>query len=149
MLTLRVVDAEPNSNAPIVNILYHPLSGQCAKVNDKNEIELGSCETKSRWVRGEDTTKIVLHGTKKCLTIVGEGLPVVVSDCERNNNSWKFVSLSKLHLATINQHEEQLCLQKNSNSSTIVTSKCICIKDDSQCLDDPQSQWFQLVQTNV
>ncbi|QCE03763.1 endoglucanase [Vigna unguiculata] len=101
---------EPNSNASIVNILYQPLSGQCAQVNDKNEVELGSCETKNRWVRGEDTTKIVLHGSKKCLTTVGEGLPVVVFDCERNKNSWKFVSLSKLHLATLNQHEEQVCL---------------------------------------
>ncbi|XP_027905812.1 glycosyl hydrolase 5 family protein-like [Vigna unguiculata] len=107
---LQRKNLEPNSNASIVNILYQPLSGQCAQVNDKNEVELGSCETKNKWVRGEDTTKIILHGSKKCLTTVGEGLLVVVFDCERNNNSWKFVSLSKLHLATLNQHEEQVCL---------------------------------------
>jgi len=129
--------------------MYHPLSGRCAQVNEKNEVELGSCETKNRWVGGENGTKIILHGTKKCLTAAGEGLPVVVSDCERKSSSWKSVSLSKLHLATMNQQEEQLCLQKDSNSSSIVTSKCICIKDDSLCLDDPQSQWFQLVETNV
>lgn len=146
---MLVLDAEPNSMAPIVNILYHPLSGQCAQVNDRNEVELGSCESKHRWARGEDETKLLLHSTEKCLTATGEGLPVVVSDCETNNSSWKSESLSKLHLASLNQQEEQLCLQKDSNSSTIVTSKCICIKDDSECLDDPQSQWFQLVQTNV
>ncbi|XP_027905958.1 glycosyl hydrolase 5 family protein-like [Vigna unguiculata] len=146
---LQRKNIEPNSKAPIVNILYHPLSGQCVQVNDKNEVELGRCETKTRWVRAENETKIILHGTKKCLTTTGEGLPVIVSDCERNNSSWRSASLSKLHLATMNQQQEQLCLQKDSNSSTIVTSKCICIKDDSLCLDDPQSQWFQLVQTNV
>lgn len=118
-------------------------------MNEKNEVELGSCESKNRWVGGENGTKILLHGTKKCLTAAGEGHPVVVSDCERKMSSWKSVSLSKLHLATMNEQEEQLCLQKDPNSNTIVTSKCICIKDDSQCLDDPQSQWFQLVHTNV
>ncbi|XP_068477312.1 glycosyl hydrolase 5 family protein-like [Phaseolus vulgaris] len=146
---LQRKNIEPISKAPIVNIMYHPLSGRCAQVNEKNEVELGSCETKNRWVGGENGTKIILHGTKKCLTAAGEGLPVVVSDCERKSSSWKSVSLSKLHLATMNQQEEQLCLQKDSNSSSIVTSKCICIKDDSLCLDDPQSQWFQLVETNV
>ncbi|WVZ17110.1 hypothetical protein V8G54_010092 [Vigna mungo] len=147
---LQRKNLEPNSKAPIVNILYHPLSGQCAQVNDRNEVELGSCESKHRWVRGEDDeTKMLLHRTEKCLTATGEGLPVVVSDCETKNSSWKSESLSKLHLASMNEQEEQLCLQKDSNSSTIVTSKCICINDDSECLDDPQSQWFQLVQTNV
>ncbi|BAT97907.1 hypothetical protein LR48_Vigan11g036200 [Vigna angularis] len=145
---LQRKNIEPNSMAPIVNILYHPLSGQCAQVNERNEVELGSCESKHRWVRGEDETKMLLHGSEKCLTATGEGLPVVVSDCERKNSSWKSESLSKLHLA-MNEQEEQLCLQKDSNSSTIVTAKCICIKDDSECLDDPQSQWFQLVKTNV
>ncbi|PNX80214.1 hypothetical protein L195_g036211, partial [Trifolium pratense] len=38
---------------------------------------------------------------------------------------------------------------KDSSSSVVVTSKCICIKDDSLCLDDPMHQWFQHVATNV
>jgi len=66
--------------------LYHPLSGQCAQVNEKNEVELGSCETKNRWVHGENATKILLQGIKKCLTAAGEGLPIIVSDCERKNS---------------------------------------------------------------
>lgn len=142
--------AEPSSKVPSLYILYHPLSGQCAQVNGKNELEVGSCESKNRWVRSRNGTEILLHGTKKCLTAAAEGLSVVVSDeCQSKNSSWETVSLSKLHLATTDQHEKQLCLQKDSNSSSIVTSKCICIKDDSQCLDDPQSQWFQLVATNA
>ncbi|RDX71319.1 hypothetical protein CR513_49352, partial [Mucuna pruriens] len=147
---LQRKNQEPTSKAPIVHILYHPLSGQCAQVNDKNELEVGSCESKNRWVHGGNGTQILLHGTKKCLIAAGEGLPVALSDdCKSKNSSWKHVSLSKLHLATMDQHENQLCLQKDSNSSSIVTSKCICVKDDSLCLDDPQSQWFQFVATNV
>lgn len=145
-----VVDAEPTSKAPIFFILYHPLSGQCAQVNHKNELEVGSCESKNRWIHGEHESPIHLHGTKKCLTAGGEGLPVTLSgDCQSKSSSWKSVSLSKLHLATMDHNEKQLCLQKGFNSSSIVTSKCICIEDDSLCLDDPQSQWFQLVATNV
>lgn len=119
-------------------------------MNSKNELEVGSCETKDRWMHDGDGANIHLVSTKKCLTAGLEGLPVTVSnDCQSKKSSWIFVSPSKLHLATTDQHGEYLCLQKDSNSSNIVTSKCICIGDDSTCLDDPQSQWFQLVPTNV
>ncbi|XP_057737123.1 glycosyl hydrolase 5 family protein-like isoform X2 [Arachis stenosperma] len=82
-----------------------------------------------------------------------QGFPVTLSnDCKSKNSSWIFVSPSKLHLATTNIQSdgEYLCLQKDSNSPTILTSKCICIEDDddSTCLNNPQSQWFQLVPTN-
>ncbi|XP_027337388.1 glycosyl hydrolase 5 family protein-like [Abrus precatorius] len=141
---------DPTSKVPIAYILYHPLSGQCAQVNDKNELEVGSCDNQNRWIYGGNGSQILLQGSKKCLTASSEGLPVAVSDdCQSKNSSWKSVSLSKLHLATMDQDGEQICLQKNSNSSIIVTSKCICIEDDSLCLNDPQSQWFQLVPTNV
>ncbi|XP_020213289.1 glycosyl hydrolase 5 family protein [Cajanus cajan] len=147
---LQRKNQEPTSKAPLVNILYYPLTGHCVQVNDKNELELGSCENKNRWVHGGKGTQILLHGTKKCLTAPGEGHPVVVSDdCQSKTSSWKPESLSKLHLATVDQHGKQLCLEKDSNSSSIVTSKCICINDDSLCLDDPRSQWFQLVAANV
>ncbi|MED6186825.1 hypothetical protein PIB30_070415 [Stylosanthes scabra] len=117
LLQMKIQD--PTSKKANANIIYYPLSGQCAKVNHKNELELVT----------------------------------VSDDCEnknKKNNSWRKVSLSKLHLATFDHKSgKTLCLQKDPNSSTIVTSKCICITDDSQCLDDPQSQWFQLVPTNV
>lgn len=128
--------------------MYHPITGQCAQVNNKNELEIGSCENQNRWIYSKDGTQILLSGTKKCLTASSEGLSVSVSDdCHSKKSLWKAVSLSKLHLATMDRN--QLCLQKDSNSSAVVTSKCICIDDDSLCLDDPTSQWFQLVPTNV
>ncbi|KAL1338031.1 hypothetical protein HN51_032720 [Arachis hypogaea] len=135
------------------SILYYPLSGQCVKVNGRNELEVSSCETKDRWIHDGDGGNINLVKTNKCLTSNGEGFPVTLSnDCKSKNSSWMFVSRSKLHLATTNIQSdgEYLCLQKDSNSPTILTSKCICIEDDddSTCLNNPQSQWFQLVPTN-
>ncbi|XP_028769654.1 glycosyl hydrolase 5 family protein-like [Neltuma alba] len=150
---LQRKNQDPTSKFPIANILYYPLSGQCVHVNQKNELEVGSCENKiERWVH-EDGSQILLSGTNKCLTASGEGLPVVVSDgnnCQsKQSSSWKSASLSKLHLATVDQHGKQLCLHQDANSSTIVTRRCICILDDPTCLDDPRSQWFQFVPTNL
>ncbi|XP_061340174.1 glycosyl hydrolase 5 family protein-like [Gastrolobium bilobum] len=140
----------PTSTVPNAYILYHPLTGQCVQLNNKNELEVGSCENQNRWTYSGDGSQILLDGTNKCLTAADEGLPVTVSDdCQSKKSSWLSVSLSKLHLATVDQDGKQLCLQKDSNSSHVVTSKCICVKDDSFCLNDPQSQWFQFVSTNV
>ncbi|XP_057454557.1 glycosyl hydrolase 5 family protein-like [Lotus japonicus] len=148
---LQRKNQDPTSKVPESYILYHPLSGQCVQVNHKSELEIGSCENQNRWIYGGDGSQVLLHGNnKKCLSAAGEGKPVIVSDdCQGKNSSWKSVSLSKFHLATMDQDKEQLCLQKDSSSSSVVTSKCICVEDDSLCLDDPQSQWFQFVATNV
>lgn len=143
------LNADPTSKRSKAYIMYHPLTGKCVQVNENNKLEIGSCENQKRWTyKG---SQIFLKESQKCLTASGEGLPVSVSDdCESKNSSWKTASPSKLHLATVNQDgKQQLCLQKDTNSSAVVTSKCICIHDDSLCLDDPQSQWFQLVATNV
>ncbi|KAL4322567.1 hypothetical protein AHAS_Ahas14G0223400 [Arachis hypogaea] len=78
-----------------------------------------------------------------------EGDPAVVSsDCSSSDlsSSWKFISHSGLHLQDNNTG---LCLDKDRNSSILVTNKCICVGDDTGCLDNPQSQCFQLVTTNV
>jgi hypothetical protein len=65
-------------------------------------------------------------------------------------SSWRSVSKTGLHLATSDGNRSLLCLEMDSDSSKIVTRKCICIDDyDSSCLDNPQSQWFQLISTNV
>lgn len=147
---LVFLNIDPTSKVSQTYIMYHPVTGQCVQVNDKNELEIGSCENQNRWIYSKDGSKILLSGTNKCLTASSEGLSVSVSDdCQSKNSFWKATSLSKLHLATMNQDGKQLCLQKDSNSSAVVTSKCICIDNDSLCLDDPTSQWFQLVATNV
>ncbi|XP_024640787.1 glycosyl hydrolase 5 family protein [Medicago truncatula] len=145
---LQRKNQDPTSKVSEAYIMYHPLTGQCGQVNDKNELEIGSCENQTRWIY--NGSQILLNDSKKCLTAIGEGLPVAISDdYENKNSSWKSESLSRLHLATVDQNGKHLCLHKDYNSSFVVTSKCICINDDSLCLDDPQSQWFQLVATNV
>ncbi|XP_045800301.1 glycosyl hydrolase 5 family protein-like isoform X3 [Trifolium pratense] len=146
---LQRKNQDPTSKLPNAYILYHPLSGNCAQVNNNNELEIGSCANQNKWTY--NGSQILFNNTSKCLTSAGEGFPVSVSDnCQSKNSSWQTASLSKLHLATVDQDGKQLCLQdSNSFNSSVVASKCICINDDSLCLDDPQSQWFQLVATNV
>ncbi|KAI4328758.1 hypothetical protein L6164_021090 [Bauhinia variegata] len=147
---LQRKNQDPSSKLPYQSIMYHPQSGQCVQVNAKDELELGSCETKNRWIHKGNGAELLLSGTNKCLHAAGEGKPALVrGDCKSNKSSWKPVSLTKLHLANFEEHGRGLCLQKDLNSSSIVTVKCICITDDSSCLDNPQSQWFQLVFTNV
>ncbi|XP_020997363.1 glycosyl hydrolase 5 family protein-like isoform X1 [Arachis duranensis] len=140
---------DPSSKAPYSHILYHPQSGLCVKADQNyNRIELGDCKKASGW--NQEGDKIKLNGDH-CLKSLGtEGDPAVLSsDCSSSSDlssSWKFISDSGLHL----QHNNTgLCLDKDRNSSILVTNKCICIGDDTGCLDNPQSQWFQLVPTNV
>ncbi|KAL4382533.1 hypothetical protein AHAS_Ahas04G0243000 [Arachis hypogaea] len=139
---------DPSSKAPYSHILYHPQSGLCVKADQNyNQIELGDCKKASGWKQEGD--KIKLNGDH-CLKSLGiEGDPAVLSsDCSSSDlsSSWKFISHSGLHLQDNNTG---LCLDKDRNSSILVTNKCICVGHDTGCLDNPQSQWFQLVPTNV
>ncbi|KAL1360805.1 hypothetical protein HN51_006189 [Arachis hypogaea] len=138
---------DPSSKAPYSHILYHPQSGLCVKADQNyNQIKLGDCKKASGW--NQEGDKIKLNGDH-CLKSLGkEGDPAVVSsDCSSGDlsSSWKFISDSGLHL----QDNIGLCLDKDRNSSILVTNKCICVRDHVGCLDNPQRQWFQLVPTNV
>lgn len=49
-------------NFPCVSILYHPLTGQRAQVNDKNELEFGNFENQKRWIYdGSQILLMTLH----------------------------------------------------------------------------------------
>ncbi|PNX94957.1 endoglucanase e1, partial [Trifolium pratense] len=112
---LQRKNQDPTSKLSNAYILYHPLSGNCAQVNNNNELEIGSCVNQNKWTY--NGSQILFNNTSKCLTSAGEGLPVSVSDnCQSKNSSWQTASLSKLHLATVDQDGKQLCLQ-DSNSS--------------------------------
>lgn len=112
---------------------------------------MGDCKSNSLWSFEGDGSPIRLMNSAMCLKAVGEGLPPSLSeDCLSAQSSWKAVSRSGLHLASFAKDGELLCLEKDSNSTKIVTKKCICIGDDDpSCLDDPLNQWFRLVPTNV
>ncbi|AES77604.2 hydrolyzing O-glycosyl compounds hydrolase [Medicago truncatula] len=140
---------EPSSNSSKSYVIYHPLSGQCVKVNTNNELELGDCEWASKWNQEGQQIKLVGNGTY--IEAVSDGSQVKVSnDCKSKQSFWKTLSATNLHLGTLDEQGQNLCLQRESTTSPkIVTKKCICIDDNPACLDDPQSQWFQLVTTNV
>ncbi|KAI5396146.1 hypothetical protein KIW84_062372, partial [Lathyrus oleraceus] len=116
---LQRKNQDPTSKHCNEYMMYHPLTGQCAQVNENNEIEIGNCENQKRW--SYNGSQIILSDSKKCLSASGEGLPVSVSDdCESKNSSWKTASLSKLHLATVDKNGKELCLHKDSNSSVVM-----------------------------
>ncbi|KAL5749990.1 hypothetical protein ACOSP7_024593 [Xanthoceras sorbifolium] len=142
---------DPNSNLSTSYILYHPESGNCVGANGKNKIYTSNSRRWSRWSHDGDGAPIRLMGSALCLKVAGDGLPPVLSsDCLSQQSAWKSVSNSKLHLAAKDQHGEYLCLDKiSAKSSKILTRKCICIDDDSDCLENPQSQWFKFISTNV
>ncbi|KAK7362977.1 hypothetical protein VNO77_05102 [Canavalia gladiata] len=148
---LQRVLQDPTSKASKSHIMFHPLSGNCGHVNNSNEIVMGDCKSNSLWSYEGDGSPIRLMNSALCLKAIGEGLsPTLSEDCLSPQSSWKAVSKTGLHLATYDTDGDLLCLDRDSDSSKIVTRKCICIHDnDSSCLDNPQSQWFQLISTNL
>nr|KYP51267.1 Endoglucanase [Cajanus cajan] len=142
---------DPNSKASKSHIMFHPLTGYCVHVNNTNTLVMGNCKTNRLWNFEGNGSPIRLMDSALCLKAAGEGLPPTLSeDCLSPQSSWKTVSMTGLHLATLDKKGGLLCLERDSNTSQIVTNKCICIgDDDSLCLDNPQSQWFKLVPTNM
>ena len=105
--------------------------------------------------RGRERRAIRLMGSGLCLKAVGEGVPATLStDCSSPQARWKLISASKLHIAAVGEKGEPLCLDgKVSNSSSILTRKCMCSLHgdglDSNCHKNPQRQWFKFVPSNL
>ncbi|KAL1551965.1 cellulase [Salvia divinorum] len=105
----------------------------------------------SRWDQHLDGSPIKLEGDAGCLSVIGDVVsPRVSEDC---SSKWKIVSSSGLHFAAQDGKGEYLCLEVNASDSRIVTKKCLCVGKDLSnlrtCADNPQSQWFKFVPTNV
>lgn len=130
--------------------MFHPFTGYPVHVNEKSEFYVSSnINLWSRWGHDGNGTPLRLLGTALCLTVVGDGLELVLStDCSSQQTLWSEVSQSSLQLAAKDVNGNLLCLDKSPDSSHIIATKCICIEDDSSCLDDPQSQWFKLIRTS-
>ncbi|KAL0541975.1 hypothetical protein IC582_022058 [Cucumis melo] len=140
---------DPNSNFTTTFIMYHPLSGGCVRMNKKYQLGISSCKTSNRWSHEQDSAPIKLAGSILCLKAIGVGLPPILSqDCSSQQSIWRYASNAKLQLATVDEQGQALCLQRASHSHQIVTNKCLCTID-SQCQEDPQSQWFTLVPSNL
>lgn len=145
--------ADPNSKAENYLILYHPLSGHCAKVVD-NEVRAAECWDVSQWNHEGEGSPIRLKGTDLCLTAIGDGLPVgLTHDCMTEQSTWKLALNSPHQLANQDEHGNDLCLEFDPNySKKVLTTKCIVSEeddDDSIKLKNPQGQWFKLISSNA
>ncbi|KAI3974968.1 hypothetical protein MKX01_005079 [Papaver californicum] len=102
------------------------------------------------WSYAGNQTPIKLMGTSKCLKPVGNALPVtVLNDCL---SVWKVISDSIIRLAAMDTKGRSFCLDYNPSKYPLVLSnECLCVSNDesSKCKENPETQWFKLMQTNV
>lgn len=140
---------DPKSTAPLNYIMYHPQSGACVGEGMDGQIRAGNCKGLTRWTHNGHEGPLELKRTGLCLKAIGDGLPPILTpDCSQT--TWKPISASKLHLASKDHRGEYLCLHLEPPfAGNIVTKKCICVGDDPTCKDNPTSQWFKLVETNI
>ncbi|XP_027774571.1 glycosyl hydrolase 5 family protein-like [Solanum pennellii] len=140
---------DPKSKKPKYYLLFHPQSGKCLNVATNNVVEASSCIGASRWIYHGDGTSIRLTGTSSCLTTSKEGMPLTLSkDCTNNEKSrWQLAS--NYQLSNVDENGKELCLDFDTNSSfnKVLVRKCVGL--DGKSIDNPQSQWFKLVSTNV
>ncbi|XP_043706633.1 glycosyl hydrolase 5 family protein-like [Telopea speciosissima] len=148
---LQEIIQDPRSDTPTYHIIFHPLSGLCVRVNENNSVEASDCRDRSHWSYEGGQAPIRLLGTGLCLGVTGDGLPVTLSStCSSEQSNWSIVSSSKLHVAAKDVEGRALCLEINSsNSSTILTSKCVCSIDDNNCDENLETKWFKLIPTNL
>ncbi|OVA18920.1 Glycoside hydrolase [Macleaya cordata] len=111
------------------------LQGSYYRRNDSPDFEeyygvLGKTWNQTRNPKFEERYRLI----QQKLQAVGNGLPGTVStDCSSKQSIWKVISSSKLQLATMDEQGKSLCLENNSNSSTILIKECLCPTDDEKC----------------
>ncbi|XP_058102111.1 glycosyl hydrolase 5 family protein-like [Magnolia sinica] len=146
----KFFNADPGSNGSSYLILYHPLSGHCIEGSKDGNIQATDCQRRSKWIYNGNKTPIQLMGTDQCLRVAGNGLsPILSTNCSDDQSRWRMVSSSKLQIATMDAQGGFQCLEKSSsNSSTIITSQCLCL-NESTCDENPETQWFNFVSSNL
>lgn len=84
-----------------------------------------------------------------CLKATANGEKVTFGIfCSDSASNWELISDSKMHLSvklTANT-SSILCLDVDSDGSTIVTSTCRCLGKDQTC--DPENQWFRIIDSS-
>lgn len=139
--------ADPFSKASTYYNMYHPATGTCSMANTKdNQVYQVDCSQKSGWDHTSDGTPISLHNDASCLTVAGEGLPVTLTkQCTDTKSLWSLMSDLKLHIGVKDPKGGDLCLEwgASGNATVLVSNKCDLQSDTSQ------TQWFQLLPTNL
>lgn len=145
--------ADPRSSVTIYQLIYHPSTGQCLSADEReNIVALRDCEGRARWSYKGDGDPIFLSdgNATVCLRLVGDGQPVQLSDkCEDMQSFWRVGSSAGFGLIGKDANGRELCMQRESeNSSVILSSQCLCL-NGSACSDDPRRQWFKIVHSNL
>ncbi|CAH9132169.1 unnamed protein product [Cuscuta epithymum] len=146
---------DPKLSKKTYQLLYHPLTGQCARAIG-DQIQMSNCLGASRCAHEADGMPIKMIESSKCVTMVGEDIPVALShgckddDKNQSTNKWKLAaSDSMFQLKSKDDNGLELCLDFNSSYSTsmLLTRKCIGLEEGDK--RNPQSQWFKLITSNV
>ncbi|XP_071905798.1 glycosyl hydrolase 5 family protein-like [Coffea arabica] len=102
---------DPKSDGRSYKILYHLLSGKCARANKNNDIYVSECWEMSKWDHQGEGTPTILQGTRSCLKAIGDGLLVALTiDCKSNQRKWTLTSNSQFQLASKHENGTELCL---------------------------------------
>ncbi|WOG85800.1 hypothetical protein DCAR_0104993 [Daucus carota subsp. sativus] len=146
ILSVQQMIRDPKSHAPRYLRMYHPMTGRCLSVNDNStQIHATDCHKFSKW--SYNNLVIQLNGTPYCLASSGEDSPLsLTTDCDSKRSTWKAVSSYQL------ADSDNLCMHYDpSYSPYVLARKCICAGSGnrSSCVENPQSQWFQRVLSNV
>lgn len=125
--------------------MYHPKTGRCLSVTDNTQVHATDCHIFSKW--SYENSLIKLNGTPYCLAATGHNSPLsLTTDCDSKQSSWKAVSSYQL------ANKDNLCIHYDPYYSPyVLTKKCICASssNDTSCVRNPQSQWFQRVSSNA
>ena len=161
------------------HILFHPSTGLCVQQGSVNRVVLGPCTPNhTTHMQHTIEGRLEVVNSYLCIAADGEGQPAKFETVgTERNGAWDMVSIAKLQLGTRIRHNVDLndmvkddtlgiedysesnntasgallCLD-GSNPPLVTTRKCICVLDDGiDCGkdDDPTSQWFVLISSNL
>nr|KAJ0204966.1 hypothetical protein LSAT_V11C500285610 [Lactuca sativa] len=151
LFLLRQTLQVPQWRSSNYTFLFHPMTGRCIRSDYKDQLFADECLWLNGWSHSGDGTPVQLASTPLCITVAGDGLPVkLTTNCNAKQSTWQSVKNSRFQISNKDENGVDLCLDFDPKySSRIVSKKCICVDDnDSRCLANPQSQWFQFVSTN-
>ncbi|KDP25367.1 hypothetical protein JCGZ_20523 [Jatropha curcas] len=153
LIKLKLQD--PSLKSQVSRIMFHPQSGTCISADGTEGISAGDCKAPSHWVHTRDGDPIRLKGKRLCIKVVSNGWePMLSEDCSSEQSSWKKLSKTKFHFASVDDKGQQVCLQKESPyTRKIITRNCTLMLEDAEYLksplNEPVAQWFKFVETNV
>ncbi|KAG6479992.1 hypothetical protein ZIOFF_063469 [Zingiber officinale] len=134
------------SEVPPYKIIFHPLTGHCVTLDSSRRLALAVGPCSERWNFSDDQTLSLTTGsTPSCITTVGVGMPVALTECDDVMSSkWALLSSCHMHVSTkVAGGNATVCLDVGGDDRSVITNPCRCLGGDASC--DPEGQWFKLV----